>query len=137
MDKKPVEPAPILQLVFTDPNDEVRSSTDKIPPQYIAHAALYDAEGVNEIIHEGKASLNGTVTSALFRLRDENGDKGAFFVFHDLYVRLEGRYSISFTIFEIVGFDLKKNASTPRCGSAFSANIFISLSVCFTKNNSN
>lgn len=47
------------------------------------------------------ASLTGTLVSSLHRLKDTDNNDGAFFVFGDLSVKIEGRYHLQFSLHEI------------------------------------
>ena len=65
-----------------------------------------DAEADTEIITiRGSSSrvFSGSIASSLYRLKDNHGVHGGFFVFPDVSVRIEGRFRIKFTLFEIVG----------------------------------
>ncbi|ORX80294.1 hypothetical protein K493DRAFT_191253, partial [Basidiobolus meristosporus CBS 931.73] len=48
----------------------------------------------------------GSLVSSLYHLKDVNNSDGGFFVFPDLSVRMEGRYRLKFTLFEIVGMEV-------------------------------
>lgn len=47
------------------------------------------------------ASLTGTLVSSLHRLKDTDGQDGAFFVFGDLSVKVEGRFRLLFSLHEM------------------------------------
>ncbi|PKK72867.1 velvet factor, partial [Rhizophagus diaphanus] len=46
--------------------------------------------------------LAGTVVSSLHKLKDIDNKDGGFFVFGDISVRVEGRYRLRFSLFEII-----------------------------------
>lgn len=65
-----------------------------------------DPESDIEIITiKGSSSriLAGSIASSLYRLKDNHNIHGGFFVFPDISVRVEGRYRLKFTLYEIVG----------------------------------
>jgi hypothetical protein len=47
------------------------------------------------------AALAGTLVSSLHRLKDSDNNDGAFFVFGDLSVKLEGTYRLQFNLYEM------------------------------------
>lgn len=47
------------------------------------------------------ASLTGTLVSSLHRLKDTDNQDGAFFVFGDLSVKVEGRFRLQFSLHEM------------------------------------
>lgn len=51
----------------------------------------------------GGRSISGSISSSLHRLRDIDNSYGAFFVFPDISVRVEGRFRLKFTLFEVCG----------------------------------
>ncbi|RIB16041.1 velvet factor [Gigaspora rosea] len=46
--------------------------------------------------------LAGTIVSSLHKLKDIDNSDGGFFVFGDISVRVEGRYRLQFSLFEII-----------------------------------
>lgn len=48
-------------------------------------------------------ALGGTVVSSLHRLKDTDNQDGAFFVFGDLSVKLEGQFRLQFSLYEMRG----------------------------------
>ncbi|CAO3574935.1 unnamed protein product [Mortierella alpina] len=59
-----------------------------------------DPEG--EIVAPAHRALAGTVVSSLHRLKDIDNSNGGFFVFGDMSVRMEGRFRLRFTLFELL-----------------------------------
>ncbi|KAJ3032608.1 hypothetical protein HDV00_007327 [Rhizophlyctis rosea] len=56
------------------------------------------------LLRDGKTTATtGSIVSPLYRLKDVDNRDGAFFVFPDLSVRMEGSYRLRFTLFEVVG----------------------------------
>lgn len=47
------------------------------------------------------ASLSGTITSSLHRLKDDSNVDGAFFVYSDLSIKAEGQYRLQFNLYEM------------------------------------
>lgn len=50
-------------------------------------------------------ALAGTLVSSLHRLKDTNNSDGAFFVFGDLSVKIEGRYRLRFNLYQMQDSD--------------------------------
>ncbi|KAJ3116827.1 hypothetical protein HK100_000969, partial [Physocladia obscura] len=86
VDRRPVDPPPIIQLEITSagtPEDIAYLYN----PYYFMYASLVSTENENEIhiLHDGKTrSTTGSIVSSLYRLRDLDNKDGAFFVFPDL-----------------------------------------------------
>ncbi|KAJ3092321.1 hypothetical protein HK100_006966, partial [Physocladia obscura] len=104
VDRRPVDPPPIIQLEITSagtPEDIAYLYN----PYYFMYASLVSTDNENEIhiLHDGKTrSTTGSIVSSLYRLRDLDNKDGAFFVFPDLSVRMEGSYRLKFSLFEII-----------------------------------
>ena len=77
---------------------------------YFMYASLC-TEDSDEEVHVLKdqsvntRAMTGSIVSSLYRLKDceHENREGRFFVFPDLSVRMEGRFRLKFTLFEIVG----------------------------------
>ncbi|KAI8615786.1 velvet factor [Chytriomyces sp. MP71] len=73
------------------------------------YASLISLDNEDEvhILHDGKTrSTTGSIVSSLYRLRDLDNKDGAFFVFPDLSVRMEGSYRLKFSLFEIINTEM-------------------------------
>ncbi|KAI9361617.1 velvet factor-domain-containing protein, partial [Zopfochytrium polystomum] len=108
VDRRPVDPPPIIQLEIKMPqgSDE---SWYLYNPYYFMYATLLlpDSDDELHLLRDGKTrSTTGSIVSSLYRLKDVNNKEGAFFVFPDLSVRLEGRYRLKFSLFEIVNTEI-------------------------------
>ncbi|KAI7818300.1 velvet factor, partial [Gamsiella multidivaricata] len=57
---------------------------------------------LGEIVAPAHRALAGTVVSSLNRLKDVDNSDGGFFVFGDMSVRIEGRFSLRMTLFELI-----------------------------------
>jgi hypothetical protein len=93
------------------------------------YATLISASNDEEVstLRDGRTkSTSGSVVSSLYRLKDTSGKDGAFFVFPDLSVRMEGRYRLKvlparpllrsnfsqFTLFEVINSEIHFCACT-------------------------
>ncbi|KAI8898307.1 velvet factor-domain-containing protein [Globomyces pollinis-pini] len=68
------------------------------------YASIIDLESDHELhlLRDGKTrSTAGSIVSSLYHLKDTEGKSGAFFIFPDLSVRMEGVYKLKFTLYEI------------------------------------
>ncbi len=66
-------------------------------PYYFMYATLISGDGDDEIttVQDGRTKVtSGSIVSSLYRLKDLDGKDGAFFVFPDLSVRMEGTYKL-------------------------------------------
>ncbi|KAI8905389.1 velvet factor [Powellomyces hirtus] len=73
------------------------------------YASLIAPESEEELhlLRDGKTrSTTGSIVSSLYRLKDLDNKDGAFFVFPDLSVRMEGTYRLKFSLFEIINTEI-------------------------------
>ncbi|KAG0144615.1 hypothetical protein CROQUDRAFT_672291 [Cronartium quercuum f. sp. fusiforme G11] len=125
-DRRPIDPPPIVQLSVEDMSQKRMGSDDTInditllrSPNFICYATLCVADGppFTELVklpNSRKPYVVGGVVSSLFHLREAQlpGRDGHFFVFGDLGVRVEGRYRLKMSVYEIVGEKVWFCAST-------------------------
>ncbi|KAI7862696.1 velvet factor [Spinellus fusiger] len=64
-------------------------------------ANLTHSEDNNEVYTPNHNALSGQAVSSLYKLKDIDNNDGGFFIFGDLSVKVEGRYRLKFTLFEI------------------------------------
>jgi hypothetical protein len=78
--------------------------------------------GMDSTLSPVRAALSGTHVSSLYRLKDEREQDGAFFVFGDLSVHMEGSFKLRFNLFELTDGEciyVKSTESAPfSVGSA-------------------
>ncbi|KAJ1953513.1 hypothetical protein IWQ62_005974, partial [Dispira parvispora] len=78
-----------------------------INPHYLMYVCVLSAHHDDQEIYKTKNGknciLSGSLVSSVHNLRDINGKRGAFFVFPDLSIRLEGTYRLKFHLYELVG----------------------------------
>ncbi|KAJ2631327.1 hypothetical protein H4R22_002054 [Coemansia sp. RSA 1290] len=110
LDRRPIDPPPIIQLVINDPHDPL-SQHYTMSPSYFMQVQLLDAKGeatIKQIKGHKAAAMAGSMVSPLHSLRDMSSVHGAYFVFSDLSVRMEGTFCLRFDLFEMVGYVLQK-----------------------------
>ncbi|KAJ3070681.1 hypothetical protein HDU98_006305 [Podochytrium sp. JEL0797] len=108
VDRRPVDPPPIIQLEITS-SGSPEDVAYLYNPYYFMYASLFSLDSDEEvhILHDGKTrSTTGSIVSSLYRLRDLDNVDGAFFVFPDLSVRMEGSYRLKFSLFEIINTEM-------------------------------
>ncbi|KAI8086073.1 velvet factor-domain-containing protein [Halteromyces radiatus] len=97
VDRRPLDPPPIVQL-FTDKSSQLRY------PYFFLYATLVTETGDEDLTFlESARTTAGTTVQSLHRLRDCDNDEGAFFIFADVSIRMEGFFRLRFTLFEIIG----------------------------------
>ncbi|CAI4217448.1 unnamed protein product [Parascedosporium putredinis] len=94
---KPVDPPPILQLEV--PRKTTTSS--KVSPYHFVMAFLIDEKEDTPVSCQNGNPLFGTQVSSLHKLKDTNNQDGGFFVFGDLSVKVEGKFRLKFTLYEV------------------------------------
>ncbi|KAJ2787586.1 hypothetical protein GGI15_000609 [Coemansia interrupta] len=113
VDRRPIDPPPIIQLVIQDPLDP-NASSYTTSPAFFMQAVLMDASGqtpVRFLKGNKAAAMAGPMVCPLHTLRDESSKQGAYFVFSDLSVRLEGTFRLRFDLFEITGNTVERRAT--------------------------
>ncbi|KAI8805297.1 velvet factor-domain-containing protein [Cladochytrium replicatum] len=109
VDRRPVDPPPIIQLEFTDAQSSFTPAPGLESSYYFLYASLIAPDSVDELhfLRDGKTrSTTGSMVSSLYRLKGIDGKEGAFFVFPDLGVRMEGIYRLKFSLYEIVNSEI-------------------------------
>ncbi|KAI8371016.1 velvet factor [Blakeslea trispora] len=64
-------------------------------------ANLAHATDNNEIYTPTHNALSGQTVSSMYKLKDINNDNGAFFIFGDISVKVEGQFRLKLSLFEI------------------------------------
>ncbi|KAI9138267.1 velvet factor-domain-containing protein [Paraphysoderma sedebokerense] len=101
VDRRPVDPPPILQLRLSkrDPNYLHN-------PFYFVFANIIpdDEDNSRNISVKDTRKLTiGNLSSSPFRLKDLSNEEGVFFVFNDINIRMEGSYRFRFSLYERKG----------------------------------
>ncbi|KAI9032876.1 velvet factor [Phycomyces nitens] len=65
----------------------------------------------NEIYTPNHNALSGQAVSSLYKLKDIDNHDGGFFIFGDLSVKVEGRFRLKFTLFEITASGAKASVA--------------------------
>ncbi|KAJ2551814.1 hypothetical protein EV175_003550, partial [Coemansia sp. RSA 1933] len=104
-DRRPIDPPPIIQLIIHDPLDPF-SQSYTTSPAFIMQAVLMDEDGKTTLRHikgHRAMAMSGSMVSPLHTLRDTSMAQGAYFVFSDLSVRMEGSFRLRFELYETAG----------------------------------
>jgi hypothetical protein len=121
-DRKPVDPPPIVQLKINPVSDpgqaflqskDFLSSTGLLTNFCLSLSGPYFFMSVSLVgrsdgsVPQGTlgTALAGTLVSSLHRLKDTDNNDGAFFVFGDLSVKVEGSFRLQFNLYEMRGED--------------------------------
>ncbi|KAG2228109.1 hypothetical protein INT45_009155, partial [Circinella minor] len=105
VDRRPIDPPPIVQLRFN--GQESDEALQNISPYIFLVAVLVSAQHDGEDISPPRIDFHSKLTigrtvSSLYLLRDLDDTEGAFFVFSDISVRVDGHYRLRMCLFEIV-----------------------------------
>ncbi|KAK9459102.1 velvet factor, partial [Lipomyces oligophaga] len=125
-DRKAVDPPPIVQLIVndTDPAHDWLQS-----PFFFMCANLYDPDHDQPIPRLPSETLVGTLVSSLHRVRDRNDHEGGYFVFGDISVKLEGRYRLQFSLFEMLDLtNIRHSGAQVEFITSVISNVFVSHS---------
>ncbi|KAJ2159272.1 hypothetical protein GGF46_003156 [Coemansia sp. RSA 552] len=113
VDRRPIDPPPVIQLTVRDPSDPY-SQQYIVSPAYFMQVLLLDESGQSALLHikgHVSAAMAGSMVSPLHTLRDTSSEQGAYFVFSDLSVRIEGAFRLRFVLFEMDGQQVHNRAS--------------------------
>lgn len=125
-DRRPVDPVVILQLRYTDASglDESGLASAMTSTALFCYTSIekHDSRDLPQANRDLKSTttssalLTGTITSSICYMKDPvaRGKNGAFFVFPDLNIRLEGTYILKFHLFGLASGVVKPLA---RCTS--------------------
>ncbi|KAG0198217.1 hypothetical protein BGX28_008330 [Mortierella sp. GBA30] len=101
-DRRPIDPPPIVQIKLAHPSSDRNSDYLQSPYLFMCCNLVHAEDPSGEIVAPAHRALAGTVVSSLNRLKDVDNSDGGFFVFGDMSVRIEGRFRLRFTLFELV-----------------------------------
>ncbi|CEG72861.1 hypothetical protein RMATCC62417_08344 [Rhizopus microsporus] len=108
VDRRPIDPPPIIELLSNTADDHFLQN-----PYFFLYATLTDASGKNDLhFVNGNKTTAGAVVQSLYKLKDLDNSDGGFFIFSDISVRLEGLYRLKFTLFSIEGPSVNRLCST-------------------------
>ncbi|KAI8879744.1 hypothetical protein K501DRAFT_192937, partial [Backusella circina FSU 941] len=81
-------------------------------PNFFLHTTLASAIDDSDIhTANNNRTTAGVLVQSLHKLKDINNTEGAFFVFPDISVRIEGTFKLKFTLFRIFGLDVHRICS--------------------------
>ena len=87
----------MLPISVPMPHESNITTTDTLP--YLSKPHISQPYPGNNVIQ----TLFGSTLSACFRLLDLNGQWGAYFLFPEICLRLEGLFALKFTIHDVMG----------------------------------
>ncbi|KAL4206316.1 hypothetical protein CU097_010366 [Rhizopus azygosporus] len=106
VDRRPLDPPPIVQLHQTG---SINFNNYWISSNFFVIATLIDSENYSDIhIVNGHQTTAGSIAQSLHKLRDTDNREGAFFVFSDISIRIEGVFRLKFTLFQIKGSEAER-----------------------------
>ncbi|KAI7867011.1 velvet factor-domain-containing protein [Spinellus fusiger] len=108
VDRRPLDPPPIIQLVVADGAEDIYYTN----PHTFLYATLATSESQKDLhFVNGTRTTAGSMVQSLHKLKDIDDKEGGFFVFADISVRLEGFFKLRFTMFEIEGENVHRICS--------------------------
>ncbi|CAG8508922.1 12115_t:CDS:2 [Gigaspora margarita] len=126
-DRRPIDPPPVVRLFVSFPDGTPESESSIDHTMMTVHAALWSEDRreerslvINPSTIPGQAtgptssimSLNppfciktlvGSCVSSAYLLRDHTDQRGIYFIFQDLSVRIEGTYTLKFSFTDLRG----------------------------------
>ncbi|CAG8614090.1 685_t:CDS:2 [Paraglomus occultum] len=135
-DRRPVDPPPIIQLKIDGYSEEAQNFLQS-PYYFMCANLVHPSQENSEQYNMSPRVLTGTVVSSLHKLKDIDNQDGGFFVFGDISVRIEGRFRLRFSLFEIIGDEVVHilsilsdifNVYSPKTFPGMSESTFLSRS---------
>ncbi|KAI8137065.1 velvet factor-domain-containing protein [Fennellomyces sp. T-0311] len=141
-DRRLIDPPIILQLFVVAPNGSLVKATNADSELYVVHCDLYceskkqnrsivflpssvapeqkrkkiDGMVEEQIISlrtpKSVRNLTGSLTANATPLTNERGEPGIYFVFHDLSVRTDGRFTLKFMFMDLAAGDPRTMAAS-------------------------
>ena len=102
LDRKPIDPPPIIQLSVSSVKDPHQNFLQN--PYFMMTAKLVRSNEAGDAPEDHNVKENaliGTIVSSLYSLKDTDNNQGGFFVFGDLSVKIEGWFKLEFSLYEI------------------------------------
>ncbi|KAF9572092.1 hypothetical protein EC968_010343 [Mortierella alpina] len=128
-DRRPIDPPPIVQIKLADPSSDRNKDYLQSPYLFMCCNLVHADDISGEIVAPAHRALAGTVVSSLNRLKDVDNSDGGFFVFGDMSVRIEGRFCLRFTLFELIeGQVVHVMTSTSNPLTVYSGKMFPGMS---------
>ncbi|KAK3811445.1 MAG: velvet factor-domain-containing protein [Linnemannia gamsii] len=101
-DRRSIDPPPIVQIKLADASTDKNKDYLQSPYLFMCCNVVHADDPNGDIVAPAHRALAGTVVSSLNRLKDVDNSDGGFFVFGDISVRIEGRFCLRFTLFELI-----------------------------------
>ncbi|KAL1921825.1 uncharacterized protein VTP21DRAFT_10467 [Calcarisporiella thermophila] len=109
VDRRPIDPPPIVQLKVEGTENEDSELQNPFLFLYVSVAR----ESYEELSFiNGNRTTAGTVVQSLYKLKDLDNNDGGFFIFPDISVRVEGRFRLKFSLYEITGHEVVHRGNT-------------------------
>ncbi|KAL9541144.1 hypothetical protein PS6_010441 [Mucor atramentarius] len=109
VDRRPLDPPPIVQL---HQSNNMNFNDYQNSANFFLHTTLANANDNSDIHYvNGVRTTAGSVVQSLHKLKDTNNTEGAFFVFADISIRIEGVFKLKFTLFQIKGIQVERICS--------------------------
>ncbi|KAI9271359.1 velvet factor-domain-containing protein [Sporodiniella umbellata] len=106
VDRRPLDPPPIVQL---HQKNSISFNNYWNSSSFFLLATMIDPSNGHDInVVNGHKTTAGTISQSLHKLRDTDNREGAFFVFSDISIRIEGAFSLKFTLFQIDGLQVHR-----------------------------
>ncbi|KAF7722714.1 hypothetical protein EC973_002840, partial [Apophysomyces ossiformis] len=98
--RRPIDPPPIIQIRLKNASAQDIHDFHQNPFFFMC-ANLAHPSNDNEVYTPNHNALSGQTVSSMYKLKDIDNHDGAFFIFGDLSVKVEGHFRLKFTLFEI------------------------------------
>ncbi|KAG0171408.1 hypothetical protein DFQ29_008841, partial [Apophysomyces sp. BC1021] len=98
--RRPIDPPPIIQIRLKNATAQETHDFHQ-NPYFFMCANLAHPSNDDEVYTPNHNALSGQTVSSMYKLKDIDNYDGAFFIFGDLSVKVEGHFRLKFTLFEI------------------------------------
>ena len=99
--RKPMDPAPILELVQAHPDVDPNMYFVNSPHTFV-FVSLWDSEGEHQVDSPNPPLpvIAGNRVSSVYKPKDAEGREGAYCVFGDISIRTIGTFRLKFTLYD-------------------------------------
>ncbi|GAA5796598.1 hypothetical protein HPULCUR_001971 [Helicostylum pulchrum] len=99
-DRRPIDPPPIVQIRLNNATPQQTDSFHQNSYFYMCANLAHPIDD-DEIYTPTHNALSGQTVSSMYKLKDIDNHDGAFFIFGDLSVKVEGNFRLKLSLFEI------------------------------------
>ncbi|KAI0235936.1 hypothetical protein L0F63_004998 [Massospora cicadina] len=100
VDRRPIDPPPIVQVIGTQPDGQALLDTHS--PYLYVQATLVDPVTLEEVqVSKGTTGLVGNCAQSMKRVKGPDNCEMGIFLFQDISVRIDGIFRLKFSLYHV------------------------------------